>query len=241
MKKKNPNIIADEELLKLLENLEDTTEEATSSFDSGILAFVQSFNLKPGKDKIIKKQLYNLYKLWNKGIQKLHQHAFTIQLSYFLDHNNKYFFVDSSAIQIGEFIQQEKQKNKVNKVKSKYWHTHFQSFLQDTKLEEGTNYIELEILYFLYQLWRKKTKKKTNISRKQLIPILDLYFDVRIISNGDNLWVGLNDQIKNLISNSEVKLWRRTRAKSKKNSYNPKEEWKKFTLYWEEKEKISKG
>lgn len=237
--KKNPNQIADEELLKLLENLDETEEEIKVGFDSSVLAFVQAFNLKPGKDRISKKQLYKLYKLWNKGVKKLTQKSFTIELSYYLDHINNFFLLDQSLVTVGSFVQEQKNKNKQDKTKSKYWHTHFQAFLNDTKLEEGSNYIELEIIYFIYQLWRRKTKKKTDISRLNFTKILDLYFDLRHVSSNSHLWVGVNDQIKNLITKSEVERWRKTRGKSKKAGFKPQEEWRQFALYWEEKEKSS--
>lgn len=237
--KKNPNLISDEELLKLLEESEEDSDVAEYSFDSSVLSFVQSFNLKPGKDKIVKKQLYKLYKLWNKGIQKLTQTSFTHELSNYIEHKGSYFLVDKSLFDIANFIKEEKQRNTRDRTKSKYWHKHITDFLTFTKLEEGTIYIELEILNYIYMNWVQKSKRKIHLSRRQLIKILDLYFDVTAISTGSHLWVGVNEQIENLITKKEVDRWRKYRAKKKKASYYPKEEWKKFALYWEEnKEKI---
>ncbi len=234
--KKSITNIADEELLKLLDNLDDSDEESVESFDTSVLAFVTTFNLKPGKDRIVKKQLYRLYKLWNKGLKKLTQPNFTLELGFYLTHTTNYYMVNKSLFDIASFVKEEKTRKTRNKAKSKHWHNHFKTFLQDTKLEEGTYYIELEILYFLYQQWRTKKHKVGNIGRKQFIKILDIFFDVKAISSGTHLWVGVNEQIMNLISKKEVDRWRKTRAKEKKRFYYPQGEWKKFALYWEEKE-----
>jgi hypothetical protein len=236
--KKNPNQITDEELLKLLNELEDSDEEAEYSFDSTILSFVQSFKLQPGKDRILKKQLFRLYRLWNRGIHKLDQYNFTREITHYIPHKNDVFLVDKSLLQIADFVEKTKKRTR-DKYKSKKWREHFTAFLEDTKLEEGTYYIELEIIYFLYQQWRRKTDRRGNIGRRQFIKILDLYFDVKAIAADSNLWVGVNEQIKNLITKSEVERWRKTRAKDKKRKYYPKEEWKQFALYWEEKTKES--
>lgn len=232
--KKNPNRITEEDLLKLLETKDELSEEIEFAFDSTVLAFMQCFNLNPGKDPIVKKQLYSLYKMWNKGVSKLSKVGFTIEASKYFNHKGNFYFIDKDLFQIADYIQKEDAKKKLNKSKSKYWHSHFNMFLTDLKLEEGYNYIELEIIYFLYCQWRDKKRTKTVLSRLQFIKLLDLFFDVKAISHGSHLWVGVNEQIKNLISKTEVDRWRRTRAKNKKNTYYPQEEWKKFTLYWEE-------
>lgn len=237
MKKKAVSKFTDEELLSLLDNLDDTEIEPELRFDSSVLAFAATFNIEPGKDRIIKKQLYNLYRVWNKGTQKLSQTQFTAHISNLINHTNGYYYINSDMFQIAKFIETEQKRRKVNKAKSKAWRSHFTAFLDDTKLEAGTVYLETEILYYLYLQWRKLGRKTALLSRKQFIKILDLYFDVTSISAGTHLWVGVNDQIKNLISNKDVVRWRKNRAKDKKRGYYPRKEWKKFALYWEAKSK----
>ena len=232
--RKNPNLISDEELLKLLEESEDS-DTPEISFDGSVIAFVQTFNLKPGKDLIVKKQLYKLYQIWNKSIQKLSQTAFTNELSHYLEHKGNFYRLDKNLFQIANFIELEKKKHTQDKSKSRHWQKHFTSFLESTNISDGTCYIELEILYYIYSKWIYKTKKRSKLSRRQFIKILDLYFDVKAIGIGAHLWVGVNEEIKNLITKSEIQLWRKTRAKDKKRFFYPKEEWKKFALYWEEK------
>jgi hypothetical protein len=226
---------SDDELLKLLDSSDES--EIDSTFDSSVLSFAIIFNLRPGKDKVLKKHLYKLYQVWNKGTKKIAQHEFTKQLTDLVDHTEKFFLIDQDAFQIANFIKEEKAKRKVDKSKSKYWRAHFHSFLKDTELVAGTVYIELEIVYFLYLEWRTKARKTTRLSRRQFIKILDLYFDVKAISAGDHLWVGFSDHIYNLITKKEVDRWRNTREKKDKRFYYPKKEWKQFAIYWQEKNK----
>jgi hypothetical protein len=228
--------LTDAELLEILENSEELETDSEIQFDSSVLSFVQNFNIKPGKDRIIKKQLFRLYKVWNKGVQKISQSQFTSEISHLIDHRGNFYLINSDMFQIAKFIEDEKKRNKQNKSKSKAWHRHFTAFLTDTKLEAGNTYIELEILYFLYMQWRRKAKKEGLIGRVHFTQIAHLYFDLKQISIGDAFWVGVNEQIKNLITKSEIQRWRKTRGKEKKYYYRPQEEWKKFALYWEEKE-----
>lgn len=236
--KKSPANVTDAELLKLLDELEDSDTEAEEcNFDNSVLAFISTFKLKPGKDKVTKKNLYKLYNVWNKSGIKITQANFTLEMSKYFEHKTTYYLIDTNFFEIAKFIKEEKDKHSIDKSKSKYWHNHFTSFLEDTKLEEGTVYIELEIFYYLYTKWTRLSRKKALLSRKQFIKILDLYFDVKAIAAGNNLWVGLNEQIKNLVTKQEVERWRKTRVKKNKKYFYPQGEWKQFALYWEEKNK----
>lgn len=237
--KKNPANITDAELLSLLEDLEDGDLEIEPAFDSSVLSFVHSFNLKPGKDRVVKKQLHSLYKVWNKGLTKLSQKQFTNEITKYLGQDTHYYLIDKSLFTVADFIKTEKSRRGLDRSKSKTWHTHFTSFLNDTGLKEGTVFIELEILYFLYGQWAHYTRK-TRLGSKTFLKILDIYFDVKAIGPSNFLWVGLNEQIKNLITKQEVERWRKNRDKKIKRYYYPQKEWRKFALYWEEKTK-SKG
>lgn len=232
--KKNPNSLSTEDLLKLLGNLEDIEQEVQLNFDNSVISFVQNFNLNPGKDKVTKKQLYTLYKLWNRKAESISQLQFTLELSKYFEHKSSFYLIDKNLFNIADFVQKEIKKRKVDKTKSKKWHTHFTQFLTDNELSPGKVYMELEILYYLYIVWRQVNRKHILLSKSNFIQICHLYFETKMISRNDLYWIGINENIKNLISESEVARWRNTRS-GKKEEYKPQKAFKKYVLYWKEK------
>lgn len=233
--KKNPNSLSTEELLKLLDSLDDIEQEIEHQFDNSVLSFVQNFNLNPGKDKVTKKHLHKLYNLWNRKPEKITQHSFTSELAKYFKHDTSFYYIDKSLFNIADFIQKEIKKRKIDKTKSKKWHTHFTDFIEATELSPGKVYLEIDILYYIYVVWRKLNRKYISLSRGNFTSICHLYFELKTISKNDLYWVGVSENIKNLITPSEVARWRNTRNVKNKKDYKPYKTFKKFVLYWEEK------
>jgi hypothetical protein len=234
--KKAIHEISIEELLKSLDG-EDLSKEAIAfSYTNPILSFIQTFELKAGKELVSDKVLHTLFKFWYKN-EYIDQRSFNHRLgTYIPSHvsNRRYYHVNKNILELAQKTQELYLKRKRPRVKSKVWNTHFEKFLSDTGLEPGNVYVEMDILYYVYNRWCDDTRKKSHLAHESFSEICKLNFESKRICRNKISWVGVNEKIKDLITLEEVERWRqhrKTNGKENNSSYKPYRPYQKEVLY----------
>jgi hypothetical protein len=209
--------ISVEDLLKVLETAkqepEDTTEPDTSDT---IFNFLTAFNILPGKHSVSDNLLFKLFKLFDTQYTKSKQ-SFNIVVSQYLPKrlsgNRVFYLINNDMLQIGKTILNKIKSKKKDITKSKSAHKKFERFLSNNGLEPGTVYVEADILYYVYNCWCDKVRNQP-ISYLRFVHLCDLYFEKKSMSGYKYIpWYGLNENIKNCITEEIVENWRIGRAK----------------------------
>jgi arginyl-tRNA--protein-N-Asp/Glu arginylyltransferase len=191
---KLPNNINTEDLLKQLDTKETVVaQEDSHKYPNDIIPFLTFYNLKEGTNLVRVKLLYLLYTRWSKS--PLTRAQFGHQLG-------NYFIVDRAATRLNETafnitdkayrLLLEKSRDRV---KAKSWSTHFQNFIKNYDLKPGTYFIESFVLYYLYDSWVYKNKKKQPLSERQFRAFLKLHFENRRITQNRTEWYGVTEDI----------------------------------------------
>lgn len=142
-----PNSLETDELLELIKDAEPQSEVQQPIYKNDVLAFLSTFDIQPGEDKIKKHTLFSIYKVWSQDA--LLKNAFYTAISYFLELENGSYKVNQNAIKLThEAYSRFKHENK--RLKSKHWTRHFEDFLLFYALKSDNFWIEAPILYFIY-------------------------------------------------------------------------------------------
>lgn len=227
-----------EDLLKALDNKqEDSTDIIV---DDVVFLFIQTFNIKCGKNKVSSKLLYDLFKLWNTS-ETLTPIKFSMQLSKYFekpDENSKFYLLNKEIAEVVKTIQEysvgTSTAPKANLgVKSKNVHRHFNKFLEKYSIRPGKLYVECDILYHLYDTWCYNKKIKT-LSYTRFKELCIMFFDSKRLSQGSPNWIGVDPEIKQHIDVTTVSNWRegrKRRGKEKEEEYKIRKRNKKEILY----------
>lgn len=213
MKPKLPHEISVEELLKSLEGQDLVNDKTVFSYENPILSFIQTFKISSGKHTVSDKVLHDLFRFWNTTIV-LDQRSFNIQLGKYIPsvlRNRRYYLVDKKVLELAQKVEELKKKHSSDRSRSIKWNKHFEKFLSDTEIEEGTLFIEVDILYYAYRRWCDDTRKKSWLSQESFANICKLNFNTKRISDSKLAWFGVNHKIKELITREEVERWREGR------------------------------
>lgn len=206
-----------EELVKSLTEKESTSYSV--DFNNPIISFVQQFNIKSGKNAVPSKLLYNLYKVWNIKDDVCFS-IFTRSLGTLIDkhssHNYTTFYVSESVLEVAKKVQELTEKGKKHRHRSPVWIKHFQLFLEQSGLKEGSIYIESDILYYVYNRWIDATRKKVNLTEWTFTEFCRLHFKWKKRCRGIVYLIGVNTKIKELITTEEIQRWRDGRKRNEK-------------------------
>lgn len=205
------------ELAELLETVKDApnVKNEKVNFQDPILSFTQAFNLRPGTRIVSDKLLFDLFKVWHPDTL-FTKRNFNLRLGDYLPpkiiSNRRYFSIDKNYIKISKYIQEGVQKRTRDVTKSKHFHNQITRFLTDTKLKEGSVYIESDILYYIYNNWCDERDNKP-IQYQAFLSICDLYFESKRLMDNVLMFYGVNNSIKKLITTEKVNDWRQGRIK----------------------------
>lgn len=229
-KKKLVHELSVEDLLKSLENDEITSTEEDVIFtrQGPVLSFIQAFNILEGKYRVSDKVLYRLFKLWQKN-SPIEIKTFNYQLANYIpcvQKVRKYYLVNQRVFDFCKKIEVYKEDRSWDHTKSLHWNKHFESFLNDNNLKPGPIFVEEDILYYVYNRWVDDTKRKSWLGEYTFNKICELNFECRTLAKDVSKWLGVNENIKKLITRKEVERWR-----SGKKKKNFKEDSDKEILY----------
>lgn len=224
-----------EELLKAIENEKVVTKESYTL--NPVLSFCQIFKITPGKYPVKTSLLYRIFKLSNIE-SPIKQTAFTEKLKELFQNikksSNTYVFINIKTFDISKIATKLKEKKTRKYTSSKHWHNHFQAFMQSTSLEEGSVFVEADILYYIYNRWCNENKRNP-IGERNFSQLCQLFFEYRSYMDNDMYFYGVNENVKKIIKKEEVARWREGRKKgaARKNGYQFYEKSKGFILYEE--------
>ena len=237
-KSKLPSELSLAELLEKVEGQDLTEEYHKVSLNDPVLSFIQHFKISEGTHSISVRDLHKLYKLWESG-KKLTLNAFTFHLNHYLPGKkigaNTFFKVNLDILELVKKIE-ENSKNR-NLFNSIVIHKHFEKFLRDTDLKPGGVWVEGDILYYIYNNWCDKVKRKQPLTYVYFIGFCELNFDKKTLSGME--WFRVSQSVKQQIKPEEVARWRQGRLKryGKKDEASSKKFKREETLYQKNQKK----
>ena len=232
---KLPQELSLEELLKSIEGQEIKKEDIKTSFNDPVLSFTQAFQIIPGPNSVSAILLYELYKLWSKDAV-LTIFSFNRAIGKYIPprliHGRRYYMVNTKVLKIAEKIDIARGSKKKNPDKSKTYHRHYTKFLTENGLDTpGKVYLELDIFYYVYNNWCNSIYKKP-VSYNVFCKLTRLFFSIKRLTQNGNYWVGLNPNIKNIVSQELIKNWRENkRKKNDEKEYKIKKAYEKNIIY----------
>jgi hypothetical protein len=232
-KNKHSNDLSVEELLASLE----TEDESIATSTNPVIAFIQTFEIKEGKNKIPLPSMYKLFTAWwNKGgftATKFHVEF----SSYFAKHGHGdnyshfHYKLDNNVNDIIKHTEFYRKSREQNKVKSKFYRRHFENFLNKFNIKAGSLHVEGDVLYHLYDTWCYKNKR-IPLTYNSFVSICSLYFDQKYFKNSEIVWYGVDSNIKEHISATAVSNWRQGRQRREKSkNYKVQKEDEQNVIY----------
>lgn len=168
-----PSLDELDELLKLAES--ETYEEDTQS-KNDIVAFLSTFQIKPGPNIIRLQLLYELYSLWSKN--PITKNRFGKELNKFLISSAHHTYrLNAAAFKLSKKAYDLLQEKTCDKTKSKKYKRHFEAFIKHYELKKGTFYLEWFVIHYLYDLW--SNRKTNHLGEVQFQKFLALYFPMK--------------------------------------------------------------
>jgi hypothetical protein len=175
--KKFHNNISTEDLLSALSNptvketSKDLKEEAVVSQEPSheelMIKFITEFNIKPGKHKVRKTLLWNIFKNWTS--EKISRSKFGVLLNYYFISDALNIYINKSALRLSknslQLFAPKLFKSRSPKIDLPSYHAHFRSFLRHYGIKDGQRNIYGYLLFYLYDKWVYKTKFKNPIRR----------------------------------------------------------------------------
>lgn len=147
--------LSSEELLKALQNTENTTIE----IDHPIHTFLKKLDIQPGNFKVPTQILWEVFnKLNPKVLAKI---EFMNNLKYFLEVEKSHVKLNKAKIVLyAEILKINMEKPKKNPVSNEANRRHFEAFLKTSGVTKGTFRITNYVFYHIYRCYCVDNKKK---------------------------------------------------------------------------------
>lgn len=177
-----------QDLLNALE--EDSTAEIKT--DNDVLSFLITYNISPGKEKVLSKALYNLYKAWSKA--PLTRCKFSEVICNILPTQNVFKLINKSAIEIvGSLLE-------IRGSRRKYQHGNIKAkrlvdeFFATYKLSKGRTWIPAMILYERLRTWVFDVKKeKTCMGYERFTQICKIFLKYKRVRKTESTWFSMTN------------------------------------------------
>ena len=171
-----------EELLKRLET-SDEDVDYRNPHENDVMEFIAFFGIEQGDFKVTTNLLYRIYRGWSK--LKISSKSFLHTFSYYVIVEKGNAFLDKQAFKLTDEAYQyllgahnTNSLTRVPKVRQ-----HFSAYLSHYKITSGTNWIEFQVLYYLYDKWAYKNKTKRPLAQKPFKRFLSDNFERKIVKN----------------------------------------------------------
>jgi hypothetical protein len=212
--KRLPNEQSLEELLK---TLEDTKDESIVGVTDDVFSFISTFNILPGKETVLKKSVYDLYKSWSKD--PVSNYAFSLKMTKHFKCHMKgprhYYELSLNSFQIEKETLSLLEKRTTDKTKFPNWQKHFESFLNYYNISKGKTWVQSHVLAHFYDMWCFKNKKRNLLSEINFFNFCKIYFEYKRNSESRMMWFGLNEEFVQA-NISQQKLIHLQQAREKK-------------------------
>lgn len=191
--KKLPNSLTTEELLELADKPNKEAEVLETS-KNDVLRFLTTYNIKPGKQTVKKRLLYDLYRKWSDD--PLESKNFNLEVGKYLLVHFKgiqaYYCINRKGFRLAMDIEELYLKHSKDKTKVIGYKKHFDSFLKHYELKPGKYYIETFVLYTLYDKWTYKNGANNPLGYNQFYNFCKLYFTKKRKTSNRVAWFGVN-------------------------------------------------
>jgi len=185
---------SEEDLLKALET---TDEKGTTANDFN--GFINTFNLKPGTNKIKARALIKLYNKWSK--EPITGELFTLNCHLLFESTKKsQLLINLEPLTILQLIGENTKKPELTK-NSPASKKHFEVFIKKFELESGSLFIKFSVLYDTYIKWRHNNRLKTQLGKQTLVEFMNLYFKRK--KDNNEIYYGLDPKILNNLTHEQ--------------------------------------
>lgn len=247
MIEKLPNELSLEDLLNSLgeatpQQLEQNSELSLSGLGP-VLSFIQAFNILPGNELVTDIDLYRLFRLWAKD-SLITRRNFNVQAGRHiisqLVGGKRYYSINHDLIKISQETLTILKDHQIDKTKSKYYKNHFEKFLNYYCLEAGTVFVEVDLLYYLYDKGNTERRVNNLLGYESFVQMCGLFFKQKRLSRHRLAWFGVSRNIKNHLNEETVLNWRQGRLKhgrykrtqdASAEGYKPYPKYRKKSLY----------
>lgn len=204
--------LTDDELLNQLDKESNDQDSSTEvvGYKNDVLSFCANFNIIRGSKVVKKALLWSLYKYWTKD--SVGRYDFYREMSgHFYSNtsrgkNGAYYKINRDSIDLSKELGLLMDTQKLYKVKSTRWNLHFSAFMKQFELEKGDIWIEVQILFWLYDKWLWARNKKLNMSYVQFLRFVEKNFTTKITSHKRYAKVG--DTVFNHVEKDFIREFR---------------------------------
>lgn len=224
-KKTLPQHLTDEELLQALAN-QGTNVDGTPTIENKdnndygdpLYAFVQEFDLQPGKEPVVGRAVYKLFTSWNRIIHIPVRtfHTLMEQLLPIKRHNDTvYYYLNKKSTDIFKHVVTHTPKRR-RYIFKKGLMNEVKVFTDRFDLVPGkgddTVWVENDVLYKLYDNYHYENNKETPWTFNRFDDVMSHLFETCIELNYVKFYK-VKSNIKNHLTKDMVQNWRQGRAK----------------------------
>lgn len=195
---------------------QDGPEQVLES-KNDVIPFLTHFQLKQGAYCVNKRVIYDLYRRWSK--EPLTNISFNIEANKYLFSRqigkNEYFLINEDSFKLERRSFQLISKKR-DKRKSPRFVQHFNNFLTECSISEGSTYIPSYGLHKVYKDWCKRIGKKPRLSYNILFQFFDLQFKSKRVHTSKGKAFAVSENIKELISEEDIKSIQEARKRKSK-------------------------
>jgi hypothetical protein len=175
MKQKLPNELSLDDLLNQITENNNKTVATEKVIEDNVLEFLSYYNITKGTEPVKRRVLYKMYKAWSKA-QNYTAYYFGRRLAMFFQSDEQNVFINVDAIDLTKkakevFFTPETS----SKYKNKNYKIQIEQFINEYNIQDGKYIIQGSALYYIYEDWAIKTKKKI-LSNKDFTAFFKLYF-----------------------------------------------------------------
>lgn len=174
-----------EDLLKSLKNA-SVSSNALESDDTlkavdPVHQFIGYFNLKPGRNKVHKRILWDLFKSWDKK-RTTRKGVFSLRMmNYFpTPPKQQYYMMSQTQWKLSNKAYAHLLKGHSELKTSFRLQKQYEAFLSYYGIVPGTFWVEIGALYYLYDKWKYRFTSKTSFTKKKFIAYCRGHFDVNV-------------------------------------------------------------
>lgn len=203
---KLPNQLSDKELEELLKSSESVTSQPSSE----IIRFLTVFNIQSGKTRVKAKLLYSIYYKWSQTPMG-HTH-WGHEMAKFVAYYDEWYYISIPAFTLSEDALKALTPVKKSRYKSKQWHRHFKNFIAHYNMKPGKFWVEQSVLFYLYDLWTFKIRRKRCLGPTDFTIFLRHYF--KIVTRKGVSIISVDHSILNYITTEQIEQIRTAQKKT---------------------------
>jgi len=165
-----------------LERIASSSQEVTISEPSDpVPLFLSTFDIRQGKNKVKSSVLHKLFCAWyakNVTSRWFGNRA----LLYISSDKHSYYYLNVNSRFILDSIARLQRRRKRNPLTATYYKKSFEKYCQEFKIQPGIYWIEIYVLYYVYDKWSYHKRHRAKMSREAFTQVAKLYFNHREVA-----------------------------------------------------------